>query len=146
MAYVSWKTMVYLKILKVKVLCKFNESNFKVIYNTIKKLSGDMQQKIFPSEYTAKGLVELFSKHFFDKIVTLRSLITSKSDESHLTENKVECSVKFEQMDSFLPVSIKKLQYFISSMNNMSSLLDPAPISLIKECFDTNFSHFTVNS
>ena len=29
---------------------QFNESNSKVIYNTIKKLSGDMQQKIFPSE------------------------------------------------------------------------------------------------
>ena len=98
-----------------------------------------MEQKIFPSGYTAKELVELFSKHFFDKIVTLRSLINSKSDESHLTKNKVYCSVKFEQIDSFLPVSIKELQHLISSMNNKSSLLDSAPVSLIKECSDIIF-------
>ena len=98
-----------------------------------------MQQKIFPSGYTAKDMVELFSKHFFDKIVTLRSLINSKSYESHLKENKVECSVKFEHMDSFLPVSIKELQHLISSMNNKSSLLDPSPVSLIKECSDIIF-------
>ena len=63
-----------------------------------------------------------------------------KSDESHLTENKVECSVKFEQMDSFLPVSIKELQHPISLMNNKSSLFDPVPVSLIKECSDIIFS------
>ena len=70
----------------------------------------------------------------------LRSLINSKSDGSYLTKNEFECSVKFEQMDSFLPVSIKELQHLISSMNNKSSLLDPAPVSLIKECFDIIFS------
>ena len=71
--------------------------------------------------------------------MTPSSLINFKSDESHLTENKVECSVKFEQMDSFLPVSIKELQHLISSMNNKSSLFDPAPGCLIKECTDIMF-------
>ena len=103
-------------------------------------MSGVVQQKIFPSECTDRELVKLLSKHFFDKILTLRSSINSKSDESQLTENKVECSVKFEQMDSFLPVSIKELQHLISSMNNKSSLLDSAPVSLIKECSDIIFS------
>ena len=42
-------------------------------------------------------------------------------------------------MDSFLPVSIKKLQHLISLMNNKSSLLDPASVSLIKECSDIIF-------
>ena len=44
---------------------QFNESNSKIIYNTIKRFSGDMQQKIFPSGYIAKELVELCSKQFF---------------------------------------------------------------------------------
>ena len=42
-------------------------------------------------------------------------------------------------MDSFLSVSIKKLQHLISLMNNKSSLLDPASVSLIKECSDIIF-------
>ena len=42
-------------------------------------------------------------------------------------------------MNNFLPVSIKELQHLISSMNNKSSLLDPAPVSLIKECSDMIF-------
>ena len=42
-------------------------------------------------------------------------------------------------MDSFLPVSNKELQHLIFSMNNKSSLLDPAPVSLIKECSDIIF-------
>ena len=42
-------------------------------------------------------------------------------------------------MDSFLPVSIEELQHHISPMNNKSSLLDPAPVSLIKECSEIIF-------
>ena len=146
--YGKQKSIYYSNLKQTRInyylqVLQFNENNSKVIYNTIKKLTGDMQQKIFPSGYTAKKLVKLFSKHFFDKIVTFRSLINSKSDESHLRENKVKSSIKFEQMNSFLPVSIKELQHLISSMNNKSSLLDPSPVGLIKECSDIIFPFYS---
>ena len=68
--YRKQKSIYYSNLKQTRInyysqVLQFNEDNSKVIYNTIKKLSGDVQQKIFPSRYIAKKLVELFLKHFF---------------------------------------------------------------------------------
>ena len=56
-----------------------SETNSKIMYNTIQMLSSDNKEKVLPSGFYVKDLVELFSHYFHKKIVSIHSNLNMNS-------------------------------------------------------------------
>ena len=106
----------------------------------IQKLSGDTIQRVLPSGYATKTLVEMFSKYFYKKITTIRSTIKVKSSEINFATNvNTNKDTQLYEMSEFSPLSIAELTSIISCINNKSCHYDPSPVNLIKQCSDITF-------
>ena len=103
-------------------------------------LSGDNKEKVLPSGFCVKYLVELFSDYFHEKIVSIHSNLNTNSQQEILINDKQSRVLVCDQMEEFLPVSTTELKTIISSTNNKNFLLDPAPVKLIKQCPQVIFS------
>ena len=97
-------------------------------------LSGDNEEKVLPSGFCVKDLVELFSDYFYEKIVSIRSNSNMNSQQEIQINDKQSRVLVCDQMEEFLPVSTTELKTIISSMKNKNCLLDPAPVKLLRQC------------
>ena len=97
-------------------------------------LSGDNKEKVLPSGFCVKDLVELFSDYFHEKIVSFHYNLNTNSQQELLINDKQSRVLVCDQMEEFLPVSTTELKTIISSMNNKNCLLDPAPVKLMRQC------------
>ena len=105
----------------------------------IQKLSGDTIQRVLPSGYATKTLVEMFSNYFYEKITTIRSTIKVKSSEINFATNvNTNKDTQLYKMSEFSPLSIAELASIISCINNKSCHYDPS-VNLIKQCSDITF-------
>ena len=87
-------------------------------------LSGDNKEKVSPSDFCVKDLVELFSDYFHEKIVSIRSNLNTNSQQATLINDKQSRVLVCNQMEEFLPVSTTELKTIISCINNKNCLLD----------------------
>ena len=135
----------YSNIRQVKVdyyfrILQNSEKNTKLLYTMIQKLSGDTIQRVLPSGYATKTLVEMFSKYFYEKITIIRSTIKVKSSEINFATNvNTNKDTQLYEMSEFSPLSIAELASIISCINNKSCHYDPSPVNLIKQCSDITF-------
>ena len=102
-------------------------------------LSGDNKEKVLPSGFCVKDLVELFSDYFHEKIVSIHSNLNMNSQQEILINDKQSRVSVCDQMEEFLPVATTELKTIISSMNNKDCLLDPAPVKLMRQCLQVIF-------
>ena len=122
-----------------------SETNSKIMYNTIQMLSGNNKEKVLPSGFFVKDLVELFSDYFHEKIVFICSNLNMNSQQEILINDKQSRVLVCDQMEEFLPVSTTELKTLISSMNNKNCLLDRAPVKLMRQCPQVNLSINTIH-
>ena len=76
-----------------------SEKNSKIMYNTIQMLSCDNKEKLLPSGFCVKDLVELFSDYFHKKIVSIRSNLNTNSQQETLINDKQSRVLVCDQME-----------------------------------------------
>ena len=102
----------------------------------IQKLSGDTTQRVLPSGYATKTLVEMFPNYFYEKVTTICSTINVKSSEINFVTNvNTNKDIQLYEMSEFSPLSIVELASIIFCINNKSCHYDPS-VNLIKQCSD----------
>ena len=93
---------------------------------------GEAIQRVLPSGYATKTLVEMFSNYFYEKVTTIRSTINIKSSEINFVTNaNTNKDTQLYEMSEFFPLSMTELARIISCINNKSCHCDPSPVNLI---------------
>lgn len=117
-----------------KVISETNGTNLFKIIDKMFKVSST---PVLPSHECSESLANDFITYFVGKIDKLHSELlkqqTSKADQAQESKSSSLTSAKFHE---FHPVTADCINKLIMKSPNKSSLLDPIPTALLKDCLD----------
>ncbi len=121
-----------------------NKEDPTTLFRVINKSLHRNQDSPMPPDLSNKELSERFSHFFADKIDKIREEIdlnqVQNSDIGNEPLNQHEVTTKLEQ---FKPLSEREVEETIKSFPNKQCILDPLPLSMLKECLPVVLSHIT---
>jgi exonuclease III len=105
------------------------KGNSKALFKIVNAALNRKQESPLPSHTNNEKLASEFSKHFDEKIETIRSKL--QSDPIPIPN-----SFNGSPLTRFAPVQPERLRNLITKMATKHSSLDPLPTWLVKECLD----------
>ena len=119
----------------------------KNLHRTLREITGNQQQRTYPSYSSDKEVGEDFSSFYVDKITDIRTKIISETSEikkftSVNLKKTREVINKYPSLDHFNEINSDELCEIVNNLKKKHCFLDPCPTSLLvnlKESLDPIF-------
>ena len=146
MDYVNYRKMVFEYINQCK-LAKTTYYSNKVLecsgnqhklYKLIRNLTDGERRSVYPDSPNDQTLSEGFSDYFIDKIDRIMNDITDIRDNENISTdlNYQPNPNSTLELVTFKPLSDNEILKLINKSKTKSSMLDPIPTALLKQCTD----------
>ena len=110
--------------------------DMKPLYKTVNKLTGKTEPRIYPTFDTEQNIANGMTKYYCDKIKGIRDDIKRYNDTESLNRKPEVPFNGTSLLQNFSQVTPEKFSEIISQMNSKTSVLDPVPTSIVKQCLD----------
>ena len=108
----------------------------KLLYKTVNKLTGKDEERIYPSFDSDQNLADAMTSFYSDKILKIREELSLKNSDCDLHLNPEITFDGISELTDFKSLNPDELITLVSQMNSKSSILDPAPTKIVKQCLD----------